>query len=452
MKTIIFTCLSLFICLQVQAVKITLAEAIKKRQVQVIAQGNGGYSGKALKISTTNRTNSKLEIEVEAGTIFQSADEAEQDLMVTKEELFVLQPRGKSIFHLFTMCIQSHNMSPARQALFTFNRMAQGDLLKLVQLINENNYQHSTAQSAVWAITDGGSIDEIYGSDTAMVRKLASVVGPARNIPTHRFNYTPRVHQITTIKTSIECLVPDYLEGVALRAYEKESGRLVRELFKDKSFKPGFYQFKGGINHTLGDSAQFILRLEQGDQIISEKTATLQDTVPKLQKMPETFVSFDLPKETTIRGGIYDSDDKLYVLLADKKKLFAGFNRIDFIKSRDLPQNKEYFFKVKDMEGNTIVKQTFHLDQATRKNFKTITKRGTYRFRMDRGMIDLKLAIYDQHDRIVWVVFNNSRLTKGAKSIPYVFQHRQGPDAPFKIKLTGKDGKVIREKCIVNCR
>lgn len=451
MKTIVITLLAIICSLQVQAVKIKLGDAIKKRQIQVIATGNGGYSGKALKISATNRTNYKLEIEVDEGTIFQSADEAEQDLMVTKEEVFVLHPRGKTVTSLFTMCIQSHNMSPAMGALFTFNRIAKGDLLKLAELINQQDYQNSSAQSAVWAITDGASIEEIYGSDTGMVRKLAEVVGPARNIPVSHFNYTPRVHQITSIKTSMECLVPDYVDGVALRAYEKESGRMVRELFKDQSFKPGFYQFKGGINHTLGDSVAFVLKLETADKVIAEKVATINDVVPKLQLMPETFVSFDLPKETVIRGGIYDKEDNLYVLLADKKKLMAGFNRIDFIKSRDLPLDKEYFFKVKDMEGNTIVTQEFHLNTADKKTYKNITKRGTYRFKMDEGMIDLKLAIYDQTDRIVWVIFHNSRMTKGMKNIPYVFQHRQGPDAPFTIKLTGKDGTIIRQKCIVNC-
>ena len=452
MRTIIFAITLILLGLQVKAAKVKLAEAIKKRQIQIIAKGNGGHQGPVLKILATNRTNYNLEVEVDAGSIFQSADDAEQDLMVTKDEVFVLRPRGKTNANLFAMCIQSHNMSPALGALFTFNRTAKGDLLKLAQLISEKNYQNSTAQSAVWSITNGGSIEEIYGSDTGMVRKLAEIVGPARNIPLTQFNYTPRVHQITTIKTSIECLVPDYADGVALRAYEKSSGRMVRELFADKSFKPGFYQFKGGINHTLGDSAEFILKLETTEKVIAEKVATIRDEVPKLQKMPETFVSFDLPSETVIRGGIYDDKDNLYVLLADKKKLLAGFNRIDFIKSRDLPLDKKYFFKVKNMEGKTIVTQEFHLDNADKKNYRTITKRGTYKFKMQDGMINLKLAVYDRNNRIVWVIFDNSRLTKGMKSIPYVFQHRQGPDAPFYIKLTGKDGQIINEKCIVNCK
>ena len=250
----------------------------------------------------------------------------------------------------------------------------------------------STAQSAVWAITDGGSIDEIYGSDTSMVRKLAQVVSGALDVDLNDFNYTPRAHTLTSIKTSLQCLVPDYETGVALRAYNRSSGVMVRELFANQRFKPGFYQFKGGINHTLADTSTFELRLETADKVIARKIAAITDTVPKLQEMPENFVSFNLPTSTRIRGGIYDADDNLYVLLAEKRPLRAGFNRIDFLKSRDLPHDKEYFFKIKDEEGKTLVSQEFKPSTGRKETFQNTTKRGNYRFKMDEGKSDLRIA------------------------------------------------------------
>ncbi|MFT6963414.1 MAG: hypothetical protein ACJAWV_003151, partial [Flammeovirgaceae bacterium] len=84
------TFLILFSLLLNQAVfsaKIKLADAIKKHQVIVEMVGNGGYNGESLRMKATNKTNYQLEIEVEAGSIFASADEAVQDLMVTKSEI-----------------------------------------------------------------------------------------------------------------------------------------------------------------------------------------------------------------------------------------------------------------------------------------------------------------------------------------------------------------------------
>jgi hypothetical protein len=406
-------------------------------------------------MKATNKTNYQLEIEVEAGSIFASADEAVQDLMVTKSEIFALKPRGNYTINLFTMCIQSHNMSPGKGDLFTYGRQANGDLLDLVKLIDKHKYQNSTAQSAVWAITDGASIADIYGSDTAMVRTLAKMISEAKHIPLSQFNFQPRVHQITSIKSSMEVLLEKPAENVSLKAYHHNSGVFFRELVKGQTLVPGYHLFKFGLNHTLGDSAQFILKLETPDgDVLAEKVSSISDTIPKLQPLTETFITFNLDNPQEIVHGVYDSEDRLYASSGKSRKIIAGFHRFDFVKSRGLPIGPTYFYKVKDLEGKTIAEQEIFLDRKTNEVFRPMTKRATYRFKMNNEdpKYDLTLAVYDESDRIIWVVFEKSRLSAGQKSIPYVFQHRKGPNAKFNIKLTDKDGKVLKESCISNCK
>ena len=105
MKTIIALILTCFTIFQADAAKVKLEEAIKRKQIQVIASGNGGYQGRKLRLDVKNLTSTPLEVEISAGTIFQSADEAEQNLMITKEEVFVMGPKGKKcdkfIYHVY---------------------------------------------------------------------------------------------------------------------------------------------------------------------------------------------------------------------------------------------------------------------------------------------------------------------------------------------------------------
>ena len=453
MKKLWILCLIGLWSLQAYATPISLKDAVKKHQISIVVKGNGGYNGECLAVSVKNQTNYPLKIQVDAGTIFASADEDVQDLMVTQEELFALKPRGSALVNLFTMCIQHSNMGPSKGDLFTFSSMATGDLLKLVKLIDEKDYQNSTAQSAVWAITDGASIADVYGSDTAMVRKLAEVISSARGVGMSAFDFRPRRHQITSFKSSLEVVLPAYMPSASLKIYEVNTGRVFREIFAGKPLKPGFHQFRFGLHHTLGDSAAFVIKLES-NEVIAEKTATISDTIPSLQPLTETFVTFDLDKPTKVQHGIYNQDDVLYAMSEPGAQLMAGFHRFDFVKSRGLPYGQTYFFKVKDMEGNVLASQEIFLDKKTNKVYRPMTKRGVYRFRMEKDdpKYDLKLAIYDHTDRIIWVVFSDSRMQAGMKQIPYVFQHRQGPDAKFTIKLTDKDGKVLKEKCIQGCK
>lgn len=456
MKNLIFLILFSFLLNQTAfSAKVKLADAISKHQITVEVIGNGGYNGKSLNMKATNKTNYPLEIEVEAGSVFASADESVQDLMITQSETFALKPRASHTANLFTMCIQSHNMSPSLGDLFTYGRKANGDLLELAKLIDENDYQNSTAQSAVWSITDGGSITDIYGSDTAMVRTLAELISQSKNIPLSQFNFQPRVHQITSIKSSMEVLLEKSVENVSLKAYHQNSGVFFRELVKGQNLVPGYHLFKFGLNHTLGDSAQFILKLETPDgNVLTEKVSGISDTIPTLQPLTETFITFNLDNPQEIVHGVYDSEDRLYASLGKSRKIQAGFHRFDFVKSRGLPIGLTYFYKVKDMEGKTIAEQEIFLDNKTNQIFRPMTQRGNYRFKMnnDDPKYDLTLAVYDESDRIIWVVFENSRLSAGQKSIPYVFQHRQGPDATFNIKLTNKEGNVLKEQCISNCK
>ncbi|WP_020528728.1 hypothetical protein [Flexithrix dorotheae] len=428
----------------------SLQEAISKKLVQVKIKGKGCYRGECLEIVVTNKSSYRLNLAVEPGSIFLSDNDWVQDLIVVKRLAFKLNPNATASFVLETMCTQLKNAGPDTDELYHLGTLAKGYLLQLTKLIDAENYQTSTAQSAVWAITDGNSIGEIYGQDTTMVKELCKVVSEATGQPCTGKNLQPRNHSITSIKTSLECLIPDYAENLSLTMYD-ENGNRIRSYFSEKDLQPGFYQFKIGMNHTLGDSARFNLKLETTARIISEKQVVISDTIIKLQEMKtEQFVTYELPEDTKASVGVYDENDQLYILLADHKLLPKGFNKSIFQSGRSLPFGKKYFLKVK-ADGKTIVAQEFHLEADDAKRYAPIVKRGILKCQLKAPVEGAKLAVYDENNQIIWVVFENSYLGHGYKNLQYVFKHQKGPEAAFKVKLSDKEGNIIKEDCI-NCQ
>lgn len=421
---------------------ISLLDAVKQKLITVKATGKGGYNGKCLKMEIKNISTKPLNINIFAGTIFDNTEDWQQDLMVVEEQIVALNPKNTDFANLQTVCIQPSNGSPSVGVSFLLAKIAEGHLLKLAQFINQKKYFTSTAQSAVWAVINGNGMGEIYGEDSLMVKELCAIVSEATGQPCNASNYKPRPHQITSVNTSLDVLVPDYTKNATLNLYTR-NGQLFRNQLKNVAVPPGFYRFKMGVNHTLKDTTTFYLRLEENGKVISEKIVTKNDSVPTLQKMNEATLAYNIDTDVKARIGIYDEADNLYILLADDKPLKKGFHKSEFLEAkRELPLGKNYFFKVK-ANGKTLAQQKILLDRAEAKKYATLTKRGTFTCKLEKDIPIAKLAVYDTNDQIVWVVFADSKLARGNKQIPYVFQHQYGAGAVFTLKLTDNEGNII---------
>lgn len=444
-----FTHLFAVICLFANATfaknppeSMSVLEAVKQKLITVKATGRGGYNGKCLSMTIKSLSNKLLNINIQAGTIFDNTEDWQQDLMVVEEQMIALNPKNTDFVNLQTVCIQPINGSPALGVSFLLAKIAEGHLLKLAQFISEKKYFTSTAQSAVWSVISGSGMGDIYGEDSVMVKELCAIVSEATGQPCNASNYKARPHQITSIRTSLDIILPDYVKNATLTLYTR-NGQLFRLQRKDIEASPGFYRFKMGVNHTLSDTTTFYLRMEENGKTISQKIVTKNDSVVALQKMKEAVLTYNIDNDINARVGIYDEADNLYILLADNKVLAKGFHKSQFLETnRELPLGKNYYFKVKT-NGKTVAQQKILLDKAEAKKYAPLTKRGTFTCKLENDLSMAKLAVYDTNDQIVWVVFSESKLYKGNKQFPYVFQHQYGAEATFLLKLTDNEGNTI---------
>jgi hypothetical protein len=419
-----------------------LVDAVQKKLVKITAIGKGGYNGKCLAVEIKNLTNKNLSIALLAGTIFSNSNEWQQDLMVVAEQQIALKPQFTEKETLQTMCIKPHHGSPSIGVSFLLASMAEGHLLKLAQWINEKKYFSSTAQSAVWAIIDKRGMGEIYGEDLEMTKELCALVSNAIGQPCEAKNYQVRRHQITSINTSLDMLLPDSIQNAKLSVYT-HNGTLFKVINNNISLPPGFFRFKLGVYHTEADTTSFVLKLEQGNKLVGRKIIHLRDSVAELQKIKTTEVNFDVPADMLARVGIYDKEDNLYILLSDNKILKKGFHRATFVDAkRELPLQKDYFLKIK-IGTKTMAEQKILLNETEAKKYATLTKRGNFAFTLENDLTNGKIAVYDTENKIVWVVYETVKMGKGKKQVQYVFQHQYGADAMFVIKVTDENGNVL---------
>ncbi|MFK7926023.1 MAG: hypothetical protein AB8H47_29005 [Bacteroidia bacterium] len=427
--------------------QISLEQALDQKLVRIALQGNGGYRGECLKILIENLSPAALSIQIPAGQIFASQDTSVQDLIVTQEALLVMAPQERKTRNLLTMCTQSFNMSPSKGERFRLGPLAVGGLLTLAQKISRKGYQNSTAQSAVWSMANQESVRSIYGNDTAMVRDIAQTISDATGIAMSEFVFTPRTHSITSIRTSIEGLLKRDLREARLDLVSP-SGERIRTYFEGRKLEAGFRQFRVGASHTLGETAELYLRLMEGDEIILEKPVSPSDSVtPLLHLYQKVAMQYQVEQDIIAKVGVYDEADNLYFLIKEGQKIKQGNNRGIFIAGCYVPQGEQYYIKLK-VNGESFAEKALDPNAPPPQLFAKISLRGEFRFAVPEIMSNAKVAIYTESGEMRRLIYDIHHLNAGNKRISYHFEHYDGPDQNFYIRLIREDGSIAAEQKI----
>jgi len=421
----------------------SLTEALDKNLVQVIPTGLGGYQGKCLEIIIKNTTAQVLSLEIPAGQLFASADSNVQDLVITKSQSLALAPRETERKQLYTMCTQAGNISPSQGTAFSTGEMASLPLQRLVQRIDAGNYQNSTAQSAVWSISNKESVRQIYGEDVSMVQDLAQIVSEERNISIDDFDLSPRRHQITSIKSSLEVLLDQDLSHARLMLVD-EQGSIVRTYFDNRFYEQGFHQWKVGASHTLGDSAILFLRLLDGEELVAQKKVSITDSITTLKDIhTQSIMSYEVARDLKADIGIYDHENHLYFLIKKDHLIKKGVHRGQYIAKCQLPPEQDYFFKV--LSGTEVLASEKVGDEKPQL-FPKMKVRGAFAITLKQPLDNAVLAIYDEERKVKRILYNIRHLNPGSRQFTYTFEHRSGPEAKFYIRLVDQEGKTVEEK------
>jgi hypothetical protein len=254
-----------------------IADAIKKGYLTATASSAGGHTGECLKLKLESKSRKKLDIRIPAGQVFEAGDSSLQNLMVSKEEVFALEPGRNQISRLFGFCVEAHDGSPGEGSFFSLGKMVEGNLLKLAKHLSENNlHQHPSAQYAVWAVSDADRLEGI--GDPGLTKFVADLLG--KPMPEYHIQYQqppqdrllpgqPANWREAMSMHGLFYYTLDNDQKVDFGLYN-EQGELVLTLFKDRVQKRGYHKFRFEFEIKGLPKGKYFARMTSGVGTLKE--------------------------------------------------------------------------------------------------------------------------------------------------------------------------------------
>ena len=259
----------------------SVEEAIRKKMISVTVKGKGGYTGEVIVLKLKNLLNKVVSIDVEAGRRLDSQDQGEQDILVNKAVTLALLPNQSKTIALSGMCCQAHNGSPGSDSEFSIGKMADSNLVKLAQFIDQNKWHDNhIAQNAVWVVSDHNRMEDIGGEDPVS-KKLQTFVSKltGREIPKYKIDY-----ENNSGSGAVYSGVPANINGtfdfelisnglITFGIYDSQ-GHVVEMFFTDKLSNKGHYGFKYSFKTSDLPKGDYYARLRFDGQVRKEQKFT----------------------------------------------------------------------------------------------------------------------------------------------------------------------------------
>ncbi len=260
----------LIICLNHLLAKncLSLEDAGKRGLVKLIIKSKGGFTGDVIEMKIKNLKKQNLELMLEAGRRLDSKNQNEQDILVTKEQEFVLNSEQFITINVTGMCCQAGNSCPSKNSEYSIGKMADTNLIKLAAFIDANKYYNSfAAQQAVWSISDHKSIGGINDGDAAITESLKKYVSKitGRPIPKYDVSYERQSPQevLGHVKTIDGIFEYDLsANGHVTIAIYNSTGRLVQTLIQDIPHQKGFNRLYFTFRTSGLEQGRYLAKLQ----------------------------------------------------------------------------------------------------------------------------------------------------------------------------------------------
>lgn len=273
MRSIVLLCLSglSFSVFCAESKPVALREAISKGLLQVSAKGLGGHEGQCIEMVITSMHKKAMQVSIEAGMKLFPNDTSIQSMMVSQQRLVTLEPQAVRKIKLFAFCIEQHDGGPSSDEMFALGPMADGNLLEVVQFINNKKFQTSAAQHAIWCITDSASLSGIYDdTNPALAKELRMFVAKltGRIPPWYQTEHKiqPGVEEtFNPVKIHADFQYKLTTDGIVTFGIYNEQGDTVQTILANHAEKAGLHIMKIRFEaHNLPKGKYYARVMNQG--------------------------------------------------------------------------------------------------------------------------------------------------------------------------------------------
>ena len=154
----------------------TLKEALAQKLISVTTKSTGNYSGGSVSIAFKSNSRKDLKIIVPAGSLFDTDNDDEQDMIVVDEQRILVKAKSNPTKTINGYCCQHSNKAPSKGSVFKPSTTKNDKLIQLAHYISKNKgIPEGVKQSAVWAVSDNSSIANVYDYENPEKVKLNNV-------------------------------------------------------------------------------------------------------------------------------------------------------------------------------------------------------------------------------------------------------------------------------------
>lgn len=254
-------------------VDLSITEAIedKKVKTELKVLENGTHYTIQFTMEIENLTYKDINVIIEPGIVYRAEEEDYQNFINTKEEVIALKSGQSKKIEIHAMCINKSKSAPNITQKYYIDKKAEGNLLELCQMINENNwYDKSESQDAIWCLTDDYDIENIIGPDENIISSLHKYISDFTDVP------VPEPDELDSYTTNyyhseFSRKVSGYFEYTISNPTEisiamfNENNIIVRQLYYNENEQPGEHKFDYAFDATYyTDDLYYFKLLENG--------------------------------------------------------------------------------------------------------------------------------------------------------------------------------------------
>jgi hypothetical protein len=259
--------------------KISLTSAVKQKKVSLVATSTGMNSEECVKLELKNISGKPLKIEIPAGTLFDSANQHEQDILVTRQSEAILAANQSTTAKAYGFCCQATNAVPMPGSTFNVSDCTNEKLVKVATYLNNYPFNISSQQSAVWAVSDKHSVGGIFGSgkDMDSLRTFTARL-TGQDVPFYKVDYgyipnTAFVYAPKTLEGNMDFKLDNPGKGT-LVIYDPE-GEPFQVFFYEKHMTRGTYSQHFRYTATNMIPGEYRVRMLLNNELVSERKITL---------------------------------------------------------------------------------------------------------------------------------------------------------------------------------
>lgn len=274
MKTLLLlTSLAFALVVNAKHRLLSLESASKLNLLKFKIKGTGNHQGKCLDLQLESACPDSLWLTLEAGSRLDSKNEAEQDILVTQEQLFVLGGFQKAKAKITGYCCQATNSSPVKDADFAIGKPTDKNLISIARYLSAHPADEHTTQSAIWCVSNKKPLASIPKIHTDLRAFVSTITGEP--LPWYEVEYNTASNNVAASQQAKKVFgYIDYKleqEGKLKIELRDSKGRLVMNISNQKLVAKGEHDFWFEMQVSNYPKGKYYLYFLSDDGMVTKK-------------------------------------------------------------------------------------------------------------------------------------------------------------------------------------